>query len=502
MIMPAASHSWRKSPPQSHPGESRSSGRLPVFLISIALLSLLVGVFGVFYWLPNRIASSSSANSAHEVLEATDASATKRAPSAESDIEDLDAEQLARAKEAAADALRDFMRRQKALDEKAVSEWADEPYSEALENASAGDALFQNQQFEQAAQVYQLATATLDSLVDRSDEVLEKSLTAGEQALEEPDPAKAKMEFALALKIDPHSEAARTGLAQAEIVQKVQNLLGSGLEHEERNDLAFAHVDYSEAVNLAPDDSGARAALTRVEGKIAEQKFNRAMSDGLNALHRNELKTARSAVKLALAFKPDSAEAQNVLAQIAETARLQQIANYQKHAKDLESDERWKEAAEQYMAILAIAPNVVFAKEGKERSHNRAALSHKLDIYLSEPGRLASKQSHNDASTLLKAANQIDNKGPKLTSQVLALETLVKAAGTPVPVQLRSDNLTEVTVYKVGALGKFENVELELRPGKYTVVGTRTGYRDVRKDLVVAIDKRPEAIVIRCEEKI
>jgi tetratricopeptide (TPR) repeat protein len=278
--------------------------------------------------------------------------------------------------------------------------------------------------------------------------------------------------------------------------------LESGLEHEQRNDLAFAHVDYSEAANLAPDDSGARTALTRVEGKIAEQKFNRAMSDGLNALHQNDLRTARSAVKLALTFKPDSQEARNVRAQIAETAQLQRIASYQKHAQDLESDERWKEAAEQYVAILAIAPNVVFAQEGKERSLSRAALSHKLDTYLSEPERLASKQSHDDASTLLKAANQINSKGSKLKSQVSALETLVEAAGTPVSVRLKSDNLTDVIVYKVGALGKFERVELELRPGKYTVVGTRTGYRDVRKELVVAIDKRPEAIVIRCEEKI
>ena len=44
--------------------------------------------------------------------------------------------------------------------------------------------------------------------------------------------------------------------------------------------------------------------------------------------------------------------------------------------------------------------------------------------------------------------------------------------------------------------------ELELRPGSYTVVGSRKGYRDVRRTLVVEAGREPPVFEIRCEEKV
>ncbi len=57
-------------------------------------------------------------------------------------------------------------------------------------------------------------------------------------------------------------------------------------------------------------------------------------------------------------------------------------------------------------------------------------------------------------------------------------------------------------VYRVGKIGKYDRHDLVLRPGTYTVVGTRKGYRDVRVKLVVATGRPPEPIVVRCEERI
>ena len=67
---------------------------------------------------------------------------------------------------------------------------------------------------------------------------------------------------------------------------------------------------------------------------------------------------------------------------------------------------------------------------------------------------------------------------------------------------LRSDNETEVIVYKVARLGRFEQRQLTLRPGTYTAVGTRLGYRDVRREIVVLHDAIPAPITIACVEKI
>jgi hypothetical protein len=59
-----------------------------------------------------------------------------------------------------------------------------------------------------------------------------------------------------------------------------------------------------------------------------------------------------------------------------------------------------------------------------------------------------------------------------------------------------------VTIYRVGTLGSFEQHSLELAPGTYTVVGTRPGYRDVRRQIDVVPGERVGPIEIRCEDKI
>jgi hypothetical protein len=57
-------------------------------------------------------------------------------------------------------------------------------------------------------------------------------------------------------------------------------------------------------------------------------------------------------------------------------------------------------------------------------------------------------------------------------------------------------------VLKVARLGRFSTHELKLRPGYYTIVGARNGYRDVRRQVEVLSGQPTPPITIRCDEKI
>ena len=92
--------------------------------------------------------------------------------------------------------------------------------------------------------------------------------------------------------------------------------------------------------------------------------------------------------------------------------------------------------------------------------------------------------------------------GPRLAEQRDELSRLLKRAATPVEVELVSDNLTSVSIYKVGTLGTFATRRLELRPGTYVAVGARPGYRDVRLEFRVAPEIDMQPVVVRCEETI
>jgi hypothetical protein len=89
-----------------------------------------------------------------------------------------------------------------------------------------------------------------------------------------------------------------------------------------------------------------------------------------------------------------------------------------------------------------------------------------------------------------------------LQKQIATLTDWVARADVPVPVAIESDNVTQVTIYRVGDLGAFGQRSLDLVPGSYTLVGTRPGYRDVRRQINVAPGAPLEPIVIRCEDRI
>jgi hypothetical protein len=157
---------------------------------------------------------------------------------------------------------------------------------------------------------------------------------------------------------------------------------------------------------------------------------------------------------------------------------------------------------EEYEAVMALDPTIKFAQEGVERSRARAELSARLDFHLQDPERLSTDEVLHDAETLLEEASQIQPAGARLSRQLEGLSQIIAIASTPIRVALISDNLTEVTVYKVGRLGAFERRVLELRPGTYTVVGRRDGYRDIRRQLRVVPGQEIEPLTVRCEEKI
>ena len=131
-----------------------------------------------------------------------------------------------------------------------------------------------------------------------------------------------------------------------------------------------------------------------------------------------------------------------------------------------------------------------------------ADLAERIDYHLANPGRLSSDEVFEEVVELQVEAADVEPAGPEHHRRVAALERLVELAGAPLPVILLSDAMTQVIVYKVGRMGAFERRELQLRPGVYTVVGSRPGYRDVRMSLVVEAGKAPPPLTVVCEEPI
>jgi hypothetical protein len=237
-------------------------------------------------------------------------------------------------------------------------------------------------------------------------------------------------------------------------------------------------------------------------GEPSDGAFADAMTVALAAMDRKDFVAAREAFAQALSARPGAAEAASGLAQAEEGLRTIALAAHRDRATELERTESWRAAEAEYDAALVLDPTLRFAREGKEKAGAYATLLEKLDFQIEHPERLSDPRALEEASLLVDEAREADDEGPKRREAIAKLETLVSAYSQPMELSIVSDALTEVTLQRVGRLGKFERKVLEVRPGRYVATGSRDGYRDVRVEFTLEPGKPVAPVRVRCEEAI
>ena len=208
------------------------------------------------------------------------------------------------------------------------------------------------------------------------------------------------------------------------------------------------------------------------------------------------------AIEQANRLRPDATEASNALKQTALRASAARIEQALTAAASHERAERWNEAAGQYRAALAIDKNLDIANSGLARASTRTALDMELEKTLAQAERLSDDAVWRQAQTLLDKARATAAAGPRLQRQVAALSSAITRARTPVTVVINSDGKTAVSVARIGSFPPFAQHQLTLLAGRYTAVGKREGYRDVRVEFAVDPAAPPPPITVRCTEAV
>ena len=471
-----------------------------------ALAGLLLLAVAVIFWLPEQVGSPQPKPAAEEpVPGATDSAPADTLPRTAPPTEDASPwseAQLAKLRKEAQDVLQELLDIQFALEERGVQTWAPAPYATAGEIATAGDELYKTREYEAARERYQAALTAFQEIEASIPDRVDTELQAARNAIEAVDPDAANSALERAALIEPENPAL-DGLSQrAALLPRLIPLLEQAAAAEAIGDLAKAEALLTEAAGLDPAHQRVAAERERVAAAHLEQRFNDAMSDGYVALDKNQFNAARSAFRKAAGLQPGSGEAASALQEVTAAETAFRLSSLKQQGARQEQQEQWQQAVKTYEKAREIDASVLFASEGLARSTPRARLDKQFRAALEKPERLSDVAVAEATEKLVQQARQITPAGPELESQISQLQVLLQQANTPVRVLLRSDMETEVIVYKVARLGRFEERELTLRPGKYTAVGTRNGYRDVRQQIVVVHDAVPAPITIACVEPI
>lgn len=503
-----------KSVPLSH-GEPESRGRAAptASAVTWALVALLAAglLVGVFYLLPawlenSRSASVSAPVSAPDVAGAgSDGEAGTAQTTAAADEEDDEAlppfQQLQRqqARESAQEELARFVELQIELEENMqVGAWGAETYDQAKRLAAAGDEHFVREQFQESVASYEAATQALEELIQRGRDLLEESVARGTAALAARDQARAEEAFALAETIAPDDPRVAAGRFRTALLPDINRLMREARNAELAENWAEALAIYERVESLDGDTSGLEAAMDRVAQGRKQMRIRQRLSEAFAHLDDERFDAARSAFREVLDLQPGNTVAESGLEQVARQADVARINTLQTRAETAVAEERWDDAAALYDQVLEVDPTIQFAKSGRSMALAQQRTRSALDKIARNPERLSSDRLFREAREILQRAEDLEPRGARLASRIEDVRSILETYGNPVPVVLRSDNRTEVTVSTVGTLGSFEEKRLELRPGAYTVIGSSDGCRDVREQIVVRPNMNP--VDIRCSE--
>jgi tetratricopeptide (TPR) repeat protein len=395
-----------------------------------------------------------------------------------------------------------FNARLASLDRRGAGVWGGRDYADArmlsAESVGAHDAGDLS-----LAQVrLNAASQLLDKVERRVSQALNAQLDAGEKALAAGQGEVAAQAFDLARRIDPSDPRVANGQRRVRSLSGVLPLLADAENAERARNFSRAVQDYSQALSLDPADVRAKEGLARANAAFGDDNYAKAVGAGFAALGAGRLTEAHDSFEQARRYKPNGAEAAEGLRRVGAAISARGYADIRQRAASLESQERWGEAMQEYDTALKDDPSLVFAQQGKTRAAARAELSNRLQALIDRPERLGSPAVREEARGLLESAQSQSTSGPVLRSQIARLQILLPDFDKPVRLSLVSDNATQVAIPSIGAFGTFAHREIDLKPGKYTVIGTRSGYRDVRRDITVAPGQTTQTVSISCSEPI
>jgi len=463
-------------------------------IISALLLVLFVILYLVIFWLPSSVKPTYAPIDAKEIMAQDANKPIEESPWRES--------QLAKHRRDAQEILSLVLEKQKNLENKKVTFWANDTFETALKTAESGDYSYRSQEFSSAMDSYQ---NTLKQLIDIEKNIPEQFtlfLEKGKLALKENNAKLAKEKLQIAMYMQPNDSRASSAFDRALVLDQVLALVKTASVFVEDRQYEAAKSSLEKAYQLDNQSDLVNEQLQQVKQLIVDRDYSFAMSSGYKELQQNNYNQALVFFNQAKKITPTSVAAVQAIKQSI-NERLQakisiKFEQAQKHIKQ----ENWSKALDKYNEILFLDTSLLQAQVGVLKSTARLTLSNQLNNYIDNPERLSNKNVYQQALFTKRDAMKIEQPGEKLLQQITSINQLLIQVRIPLLVTIKSDNQTMVTLYRNGKLGRFLAKELSLTPGEYTLVGSRDGYRDVRQAFILHADESHPTIVIQCSERV
>jgi hypothetical protein len=346
------------------------------------------------------------------------------------------------------------------------------------------------------------AEAAGQTLRESQSERFNQALAAALRALQENDWEQAAAQLGIALAIVPEHAQAAALLSRVRQRPRLLEGMRQAAQLEANGELNAARQAYAEAQQLDSEYLPARQAFERLNRQLTGQGFSTAMQAAFEALAASDLTAAENALRQAATLKPQDPALADARQRLAAARHATRVSAWRRQAAAKAQAEDWAGAAALYDRLLAAEPGALAAQRGAEQAQSRLAWHQRLQQMLVNPQRLYEPAVRRDAEQMLAALAETPAGEPLLKAKIERLRDAVETAKQPLTLTLRSDGQTEVSIQRIGLIGRFQRRDIELLPGRYILVGARIGYRDVRESIFISPERPLEPVTVQCQEPI
>ena len=377
--------------------------------------------------------------------------------------------------------------------------WARSALHAIKTEIAAGEKAYREMRYRDADQHYAAASERARQELERLPAVATELVEEGQLGLAAGNSAAARSAFQRALRLLPDDARTLAGLARAESLDHVAALIAQAQGYEQLQQHEKAAATYREALTLDADAPAAASALARIELEQRAKVLDEAMSAGFAALQSQRFDAASAAFQRAQALDASRPDIPAALAQVARARAAWTLETQVEAARRAAAAEQWEEAVTRYDRALALDAAMSDVAREREDAATRLSLDRELIRLLSRPGDYVQAPHRAETEAYLAAVRARGLRGERLQRQLRALERVLKLAGTPLRVVLRSDGRLRVSIVPTDqTLDPFQERALSLLPGPYTATGTGDDCAEVRVEFQLSHDHEPAAIEIRC----
>ena len=363
-----------------------------------------------------------------------------------------------------------------------------------------GQALFRDEYFGDAAIKFAPVLAKLEAIQQEFKNLVATTRAGAEERMAAEEFTAALAGFRQVLIWLPDDEAARVGANRALDGQRLARVADEAIRHVEAGEPESARALLAEARTERPP-ARLREARRLLREFDRRMRVNALITDGHAAIDRLDWSGAAEAFRKALDIDPRSSSAKDGLAQSRRGAVEHDLAALRSTFAGQMAEESWMDAIATAQRVAALDPDAPEVREQLPELQRRAALEAGIDQALDDPRRAAAKSMREDTRTLIEQTRHPSEVGARIHAKGRELEQQLAVWTTPVALAIRSDNKTEVQVRPGRKLGKFDETNLDVYPGRYTLIGRRNGFREKKLEISVPPGSSPIVVELACDER-